>query len=79
MEDSYGCLYAEEGVDVLSKFKECVAQKAFIPTAVCWLLQEYEGDRNEAGERHGVGKNVFPKGDIYQGQYEHGKRHGEVT
>ncbi|XP_075891609.1 radial spoke head 1 homolog [Nelusetta ayraudi] len=42
-------------------------------------LGEYEGDRNEAGERHGVGKNVFPKGDIYQGQYEHGKRHGEGT
>lgn len=41
-------------------------------------MQEYEGDRNEVGQRHGVGKAVFPNGDIYQGQYEHGKRHGEV-
>lgn len=60
---------------MLSKFKEC----RFVAPAVCWLLQEYEGERNEAGERHGAGRAVFPNGDIYQGQYEHGKRHGEVT
>lgn len=42
------------------------------------LEQEYEGDRNEAGERHGVGKAVLPNGDVYQGQYENGKRHGQV-
>eukprot|EP00064_Thunnus_orientalis_P003479 superscaffoldBa00000283_g3488 len=42
-------------------------------------LGEYEGDRNEAGERHGVGKAVLPNGDVYQGQYENGKRHGQGT
>lgn len=42
-------------------------------------MQEYEGDRNEAGERHGVGKASLPNGDIYEGQYKHGNRHGEVT
>ncbi|XP_067345461.1 radial spoke head 1 homolog isoform X2 [Channa argus] len=42
-------------------------------------LGQYEGDRNEAGERHGVGKAVLPNGDIYQGQYENGKRHGQGT
>lgn len=42
------------------------------------LLQEYEGDRNEAGERHGAGKAIFPNGDSYEGQYKHGSRHGEV-
>lgn len=44
-----------------------------------WLLQEYEGDRNEAGERHGAGKAIFPNGDSYEGQYKHGNRHGEVN
>ncbi|XP_072229568.1 radial spoke head 1 homolog [Leuresthes tenuis] len=42
-------------------------------------LGEYEGGRNEAGERHGVGKAVLSNGDIYQGQYENGKRHGQGT
>lgn len=42
-------------------------------------MQEYEGDRNEAGERHGVGKASLPNGDTYEGQYKHGNRHGEVT
>ncbi|XP_039991553.1 radial spoke head 1 homolog isoform X1 [Xiphias gladius] len=42
-------------------------------------LGEYEGDRNEAGERHGVGKAVLPNGDSYQGLYENGKRHGQGT
>ncbi|KAG9329652.1 hypothetical protein JZ751_003360 [Albula glossodonta] len=37
-------------------------------------LGEYEGERNEAGERHGAGKAVLPNGDTYQGQYESGKR-----
>ncbi|KAL6094793.1 rsph1 [Pungitius sinensis] len=40
-------------------------------------LGEYEGDRNEAGERHGVGKAVLPNGDVYQGRYEKGSRHGQ--
>ncbi|XP_062313435.1 radial spoke head 1 homolog [Osmerus eperlanus] len=42
-------------------------------------LGEYEGDRNEAGERHGVGKAVLPNGDTYQGMYENGKRCGQGT
>ncbi|XP_075889837.1 radial spoke head 1 homolog isoform X1 [Nelusetta ayraudi] len=42
-------------------------------------LGEYEGDRNEAGERHGAGKAIFPNGDSYEGQYKHGNRHGEGT
>ncbi|XP_070322920.1 radial spoke head 1 homolog isoform X3 [Odocoileus virginianus] len=40
-------------------------------------LGEYEGERNEAGERHGHGKARLPNGDIYEGDYEHGKRHGQ--
>lgn len=43
------------------------------------LIKEYEGDRNEADERHGVGRAVLGDGDIYQGNYENGKRHGEVS
>ncbi|TKC46019.1 hypothetical protein EI555_012561, partial [Monodon monoceros] len=39
---------------------------------------EYEGERNEAGERHGHGKARLPNGDTYEGKYEHGKRHGQV-
>ncbi|TRY68165.1 hypothetical protein DNTS_006162 [Danionella cerebrum] len=42
-------------------------------------LGEYEGDRNEAGERHGQGKAVLPNGDTYQGCYESGKRSGQGT
>ncbi|CAG5911453.1 radial spoke head 1 homolog [Menidia menidia] len=42
-------------------------------------LGEYEGGRNEAGERHGEGKATLPNGDIYQGGYENGKRHGQGT
>ncbi|RXN30976.1 radial spoke head 1-like protein [Labeo rohita] len=42
-------------------------------------LGEYEGDRNEAGERHGQGKAVLPNGDTYQGAYENGKRCGQGT
>lgn len=40
-------------------------------------LGEYEGDRNEAEERHGKGKAKLPNGDEYEGEYSHGKRHGE--
>ncbi|XP_059777622.1 radial spoke head 1 homolog isoform X7 [Balaenoptera ricei] len=42
-------------------------------------LGEYEGERNEAGERHGHGKARLPNGDTYEGKYEHGKRHGQGT
>ncbi|XP_076841635.1 radial spoke head 1 homolog isoform X2 [Brachyhypopomus gauderio] len=42
-------------------------------------LGEYEGERNEAGQRHGLGGTVLPNGDTYQGMYEHGKRSGQGT
>ncbi|XP_066563195.1 radial spoke head 1 homolog isoform X2 [Amia ocellicauda] len=42
-------------------------------------LGEYEGDRNAADERHGIGKAVLPNGDTFQGQYENGKRNGQGT
>ncbi|XP_076803429.1 radial spoke head 1 homolog [Clavelina lepadiformis] len=42
-------------------------------------LGEYEGDRNEEGERHGYGKATLPNGDTYEGQYDRGKRHGQGT
>lgn len=41
-------------------------------------LGEYEGERNELGERHGRGKARLPNGDTYEGNYEFGKRHGQV-
>ncbi|XP_023373891.1 radial spoke head 1 homolog [Otolemur garnettii] len=40
-------------------------------------LGEYEGERNDAGERHGHGKARLPNGDTYEGSYEFGKRHGQ--
>ncbi|KAL7865713.1 hypothetical protein SRHO_G00109600 [Serrasalmus rhombeus] len=42
-------------------------------------LGEYEGERNEAGERHGLGRAVLVNGDSYQGMYERGKRSGQGT
>lgn len=36
----------------------------------------YEGGRDAAGQRHGVGKAVFSNGDTYEGMYVHGKRNG---
>ncbi|XP_029434819.1 radial spoke head 1 homolog [Rhinatrema bivittatum] len=42
-------------------------------------LGEYEGDRNEAGERHGHGKARLPNRDTYEGQYANGQRHGMGT
>ncbi len=43
------------------------------------LPQTYVGDRNEAGERHGKGVANLPSGDIYDGYYANGKRHGQVS
>ncbi|XP_051008462.1 radial spoke head 1 homolog [Acomys russatus] len=40
-------------------------------------LGEYEGERNEMGERHGHGKARLPNGDTYEGHYEFGKRNGQ--
>lgn len=45
---------------------------------ISFFPQEYEGDRNEVGERHGHGKARLPNGDTYEGNYEFGKRHGQV-
>ncbi|KAI9222889.1 hypothetical protein BC828DRAFT_364761 [Blastocladiella britannica] len=36
----------------------------------------YEGDRAATGERHGKGRNTFPNGDVYEGEYHAGLRHG---
>ena len=43
------------------------------------IVKEYEGERNESEERHGLGKAILPNGDKYDGQYENGKRHGNGT
>lgn len=40
--------------------------------------QTYEGERNEAGERHGKGVAQLPNGDSYDGYYANGRRHGQV-
>ncbi|XP_023571796.1 radial spoke head 1 homolog [Octodon degus] len=40
-------------------------------------LGEYEGERNEAGERHGHGRARLPNGDVYEGSYEFGQRSGQ--
>ena len=42
-------------------------------------MQTYEGDRNNEGERHGLGKATLPNGDVYEGSYENGQRHGRVS
>ncbi|EDV25659.1 Radial spoke head 1-like protein [Trichoplax sp. H2] len=42
-------------------------------------LGEYDGERNDDGERHGFGKAILPNGDTYEGYYEHGKRFGQGT
>uniref|UniRef100_A0A8C3JXC6 Radial spoke head 1 homolog n=1 Tax=Calidris pygmaea TaxID=425635 RepID=A0A8C3JXC6_9CHAR len=41
--------------------------------------QEYEGERNPEGERHGRGKAFLSNGDTYDGEYEHGFRNGQGT
>ncbi|XP_065643208.1 radial spoke head 1 homolog isoform X2 [Hydra vulgaris] len=40
-------------------------------------LGHYEGERNEAEQRHGMGKAFFPNGDTYEGMYALGKRNGK--
>lgn len=37
---------------------------------------EYEGGRDDQLDRHGFGSALLPNGDIYEGEYYHGKRHG---
>lgn len=36
----------------------------------------YEGERNEKGEKHGRGKLVYSNGDIYEGVWLNNKKHG---
>ena len=52
----------------------------------CWLSigcmgvrqagYKYDGEYNEKNQRHGQGHAEFHNGDLYDGQYESGKRHG---
>jgi len=37
---------------------------------------KFEGEYNDKNQRHGLGHAEFHNGDIYDGQYENGKRHG---
>lgn len=38
----------------------------------------YEGARDpNTQERHGRGRAELKNGDVYEGEYEHGKRHGQ--
>ncbi|BES94614.1 MORN [Nesidiocoris tenuis] len=39
-------------------------------------IGEYEGERNELKERHGLGRAVLPNGDYYEGMYRKGLRNG---
>ncbi|RZF40252.1 hypothetical protein LSTR_LSTR007452 [Laodelphax striatellus] len=41
------------------------------------VIGKYEGKRNEANQRHGLGFALLPNGDMYDGQYKFGKRHGK--
>ncbi|XP_050306586.1 radial spoke head 1 homolog [Anthonomus grandis grandis] len=38
---------------------------------------EYEGGRDDQLDRHGWGSALLPNGDIYEGEYYHGRRHGK--
>ena len=37
---------------------------------------KYDGEYNDKNQRHGHGRAEFHNGDMYDGQYENGKRHG---
>lgn len=57
---------------------EALASTGYTDLPLPCSAQEYEGARNENGERHGHGKARLPNGDVYEGNYEFGKRHGQV-
>jgi len=41
-------------------------------------IGQYTGERHpESQERHGKGRAELPNGDVYNGDYENGKRHGK--
>lgn len=39
----------------------------------------YEGERNEAGEKHGQGKLTYANGDTYVGEWKNNKKDGKGT
>jgi len=39
-------------------------------------LGAYDGELNEAGQRHGKGTMRFPSGESYEGEWQEGKAHG---
>jgi len=41
----------------------------------------YEGEKKDgdATLQHGKGKATYPNGDVYEGEYQEGKRHGQGT
>ena len=40
-------------------------------------IGEYTGERDDSGQRSGLGKMVFPNGDVYEGMYLNGMRNGK--
>jgi len=40
------------------------------------LVGTYEGELDENAEAHGWGRKTFACGEVYEGQFQHGKRHG---
>ena len=41
------------------------------------VVEGYEGERNALGQMHGQGTYRFASGDVYEGQYENDKKHGQ--
>ena len=37
---------------------------------------EYDGERNDKGQRHGRGRYLFSNGDSYDGEWKRDKMHG---
>ena len=46
---------------------------------IVYVVQEYEGGRNDKDQRHGRGKARLPNGDTYEGMYDCGTRNGMGT
>ena len=58
----------------------CIAAPQLLLFLWGHCVQLYAGGREEKAEpekeRHGLGKSLFPNGDTFEGQLEHGKRSG---
>lgn len=39
-------------------------------------IEHYSGNKNRQGEREGTGVYCFLNGDVYDGQWKKGKKHG---